>query len=69
MKNSGHKNTPMSTTTFLDKDENDKNVDQKLYRGMIDFLLYITSSRPDIMFSICFCTRYQSNLRNHTIKQ
>ena len=39
MKNSGNKNTLMSTTTFLDKDENGKNVDQKLYRGMIGSLL------------------------------
>ena len=43
----------MSTTTFLDKDENGKNVDQKLYRGMIGSLLYITSSRPDIIVSVC----------------
>ena len=48
MENSGHKNNPLSTTTFLYKDENSKNVDQKLYRGMIGSLLYITSSRPVI---------------------
>ena len=68
MKNSGHKNTPMSTTTFLDKDENGKNVDQKLYRGMIGSLLYITSSRPDIMFSVCLCARYQSNPKESHLK-
>ena len=68
MENSGHKNTPMSTTTFLDKDESGKNVDQKLYRGMIGSLLYITSSRPDIMFSVCLCARYQSNPKESHIK-
>ena len=71
MNNFGHKNTPMSTTTFLDKDENGKNIDQKLYRGMIGSLLYITSSRPDIMFSVCLCYVLDINqiLRNHILKQ
>ena len=30
---------------------------------MIDSLLYLTTSRPNIMFSVCLCTRYQSNLK------
>ena len=51
----------MSSTCRLDKDESVKSIDQKLYRGMIGLLLYLTASRPDIMFSICMCTRYQSN--------
>ena len=53
--------TPMSPTCKLDKDENGKSVDQKLYRGMIGSLLYLTASRPDIMFSVCMCARYQAN--------
>ena len=40
----------MDTTTWLDKDEQDKNVDIKLYKNMIGSLLYLTASRPDIMF-------------------
>ena len=52
--------TPMSPATKLDKDESGKSVDQKLYRGMIGSLLYLTASRPDIMFSVCLCARYQS---------
>ncbi|GAV77722.1 hypothetical protein CFOL_v3_21193 [Cephalotus follicularis] len=51
----------MSTTTKLDKDENGKEVDQKLYRSMIGSLLYLTASRPDIMFSVCLCARFQSS--------
>ncbi len=47
--------TPMSSTIKLEKDEKSKDVDQKLYRGMIGSLLYLTSSRPDIHFSICLC--------------
>ncbi|PKA48634.1 putative mitochondrial protein [Apostasia shenzhenica] len=36
-------------------------VDEKLYRGMIGSLLYLTASRPDIVFSVCMCVRFQSN--------
>ncbi|KAH9716551.1 hypothetical protein KPL71_021497 [Citrus sinensis] len=54
------KSTPMSTTIKLDKDEKGKEVDIKIYRGMIGSLLYLTASRPDIMFSVCLCARFQS---------
>ena len=40
MENSGSKRTPMGTTVSLDKDENGKSVDQKIYRWMIGSLLY-----------------------------
>ena len=52
--------TPMSTSIKLDKDENDKNMDKKLYQGMIDSLLYLIISTPDIIFSIFICTIFQS---------
>ena len=52
--------TPMATITKLDKDEQGRNVDIKLYRNMIGSLLYLTASRPDIMFSVCLCVRFQS---------
>lgn len=54
------KSTPMSTTTKLDKDEKGKEVDIKIYRGMFGSLLYLRASRPDIMFSVCLCARFQS---------
>ena len=53
----------MSTTCKLDMDKKDKKVDQKLYRGMIGSLLYLTASRPDIMYSTCICARFQSDPR------
>ena len=53
--------TSMNLTCKLDKYESGKSIDQKLYRGMIGSLLYLTASRPDIMFSIYMCARYQSN--------
>ena len=49
--------TPMSPITKLDKDEKGKDVNQKLYRGMIGSLLYLTASKPDIMFCVCLCAR------------
>lgn len=41
--------TPIAIVTQLDIDEPYSPVDGKLYRGMIDFLLYLTASRPDIL--------------------
>nr|KYP33754.1 Retrovirus-related Pol polyprotein from transposon TNT 1-94 [Cajanus cajan] len=61
MENAKSMATPMSTTCYLDKDEVGKSIDVKKYRGMIGSLLYLSASRPDIMFSVCFCARYQSN--------
>ena len=53
--------TPMATGTRLHADLNGLSVECKLYRGMIGSLLYLTASRPDIMFSTCVCARYQAN--------
>ena len=44
--------TPMSSSIKLDKDEKGKSIDPTMYRGMIAFLLYLTPSRPDIMYSV-----------------
>ena len=54
-------NTPMSATLSLYRDINGKSVDQKSYKGMIGSLLYLTTSRPDIMFSVCLCAHFQAN--------
>ncbi|KAJ9541999.1 hypothetical protein OSB04_028505 [Centaurea solstitialis] len=51
--------TPMAPPLSLDKDSKGKPVDVTLYRGMIGSLLYLTASRPDIMYSTCLCARYQ----------
>jgi hypothetical protein len=50
--------TPMSTITALDPDENGEAVDQREYRSMIDFLLYLTVTRSDIQFIVCLCARF-----------
>jgi hypothetical protein len=51
--------TPIATNGHLDLDEGGKPVDLKLYRFIIGSLLYLTASRPDIMFSVCMCARFQ----------
>ncbi|GJY96776.1 copia protein [Tanacetum coccineum] len=53
--------TPMSSDTKLTKDEECESVDSTKYRGMIGSLLYLTASRPDIMFSVCLCARFQED--------
>ncbi|GKC45950.1 putative ribonuclease H-like domain-containing protein, partial [Tanacetum coccineum] len=51
--------TPMETNKALTKDEDGKDVDIHLFRSMIGSLMYLTSSRPDITFSVCACLRFQ----------
>ncbi|GJS14179.1 putative ribonuclease H-like domain-containing protein [Tanacetum coccineum] len=55
--------TPMETQNPLLKDEDGEEVDVHLYRSMIGSLMYLTSSRPDIMFAVCAYERYQVNLK------
>ncbi|WJX18836.1 hypothetical protein P8452_08595 [Trifolium repens] len=55
--------TPMHPSSSLSKEEIGSKVDQKLYRGMISSLLYLTASRPDILYSVCLCARFQSDPR------
>ncbi|GJX57715.1 putative ribonuclease H-like domain-containing protein [Tanacetum coccineum] len=52
-------NTPMETNKALTKDEDGEDADIHLYRSMIGSLMYLTSSRPDIMFSVCACSIFQ----------
>ncbi|GJX06833.1 putative ribonuclease H-like domain-containing protein [Tanacetum coccineum] len=54
-------NTPMETQKPLLKVEDGEEVDVYLYRSMIGSLMYLTSSRPDIMFAVCAYARYQVN--------
>jgi hypothetical protein len=50
--------TLMGTNGSLDSDASGNMVDQTLYRSMIESLLYVTASRPDVMFSVCMCARF-----------
>ncbi|GJY43873.1 putative ribonuclease H-like domain-containing protein [Tanacetum coccineum] len=51
--------TPIETQKPLVKDEEASDVDAHLYRSMIGSLMYLTASRPDIMFAVCACSRFQ----------
>ncbi|GKE08778.1 retrovirus-related pol polyprotein from transposon TNT 1-94 [Tanacetum coccineum] len=53
--------TLMETQKPLHKDESGEEVYVHMYRSMIASLMYLTSSRPDIMFAVCACARYQVN--------
>ncbi|GJU12275.1 putative ribonuclease H-like domain-containing protein [Tanacetum coccineum] len=51
--------TPIEAHKSLGKDEEGEEVDVHLYRSMIGCLMYLTASRPDIMFAVCLCARFQ----------
>ncbi|GJU87709.1 putative ribonuclease H-like domain-containing protein [Tanacetum coccineum] len=51
--------TPIKTNKALLKDEEAEDVDVHLYRSMIRSLMYLTASRPDIMFAVYTCARFQ----------
>ncbi|GKA50411.1 putative ribonuclease H-like domain-containing protein [Tanacetum coccineum] len=53
--------TPMETHKPLLKDADGEYIDEHMYRSMIGSLMYLTSSRPDIMFFVCVCARFQVN--------
>ncbi|GKE24705.1 retrovirus-related pol polyprotein from transposon TNT 1-94 [Tanacetum coccineum] len=63
LKDSKPMKTPMSSDTKLTKDEECESVDSTKYRGMIGSLLYLTASRPDILFSVCLCAHFQEALK------
>ena len=50
----------MSSSTKLSRDVASVEVDPTLYRSMISSLLYLTMSRPDIVFSVGVCARFQT---------
>jgi hypothetical protein len=61
MKDAKPAKTPMGTDRHLDLNAGGKFVDQKVYRPMIGSLLYLCSSRLNIMLSVCICARFQFN--------
>nr|GEX43605.1 retrovirus-related Pol polyprotein from transposon TNT 1-94 [Tanacetum cinerariifolium] len=67
MKNCDTVLTPMVEQAKLKFDLVGKPVDHTDYRSMIGSLMYVTSSRPDIMFATCMCARYQANPNEHHV--
>ena len=60
--------TPMGTSGSLDSDASGNMVDQKMYQSMIGSLLYVIASRPDVIFSVCMCARFQASSRESHLK-
>nr|GFB00694.1 retrovirus-related Pol polyprotein from transposon TNT 1-94 [Tanacetum cinerariifolium] len=52
--------TLIATKPKLDADLSGNPVDQTDYRSKIGSLMYLMSSRPDIVQAVCYCARYQS---------
>ncbi|GKC95851.1 retrovirus-related pol polyprotein from transposon TNT 1-94 [Tanacetum coccineum] len=52
--------TPMVKKSKLDEDPEGKAVDPTHYRGMVGTFMYLTTSRPDLVYVVCMCARYQA---------
>nr|GEU83895.1 retrovirus-related Pol polyprotein from transposon TNT 1-94 [Tanacetum cinerariifolium] len=61
--------TPMEIKDKLDLDQNGPPVDAMKYRSMIGALLYLTSSRPNIVHTTCLCARYQAKPTEKHLKE
>nr|GFA82615.1 hypothetical protein [Tanacetum cinerariifolium] len=61
--------TPMEIKDKFDLDQNRTPVDATKYRSMIGALMYLTSSRPDIVHATCLCARYQAKLTEKHLKE
>ncbi|GJR32935.1 retrovirus-related pol polyprotein from transposon TNT 1-94 [Tanacetum coccineum] len=61
--------TPMATKPKLDADLSGEPIDQTDYRSKIGSLMYLTSSRPDIVQAVCYCARYQARPTEKHLKE
>ena len=64
MEDSASARTSSSTAAKLGACDSSVKVDVSSYRGMIGLLLYLTASRPDIMYVACFCAGFQAYPRD-----
>ncbi|GKE28587.1 hypothetical protein Tco_1443971 [Tanacetum coccineum] len=53
--------TPMVDQLKLDEDPLGTPVDQTQFYSMVGSLMYLTASRPDLVFAVCMCARYQAS--------
>ncbi|GKC72921.1 retrovirus-related pol polyprotein from transposon TNT 1-94 [Tanacetum coccineum] len=63
------KTSSMEIKDKLDLDKNGTLVDATKYRSMIGALMYLTSSRPDILHATCLCARYQAKPTEKHLKE
>nr|GEX52881.1 retrovirus-related Pol polyprotein from transposon TNT 1-94 [Tanacetum cinerariifolium] len=69
MESCNHTGTPMEIKDKLDLDHNGTLIDVTKYRSMIGALMYLTSSRPDIVHATCLCARYQAKPTEKHLKE
>nr|GFA33150.1 retrovirus-related Pol polyprotein from transposon TNT 1-94 [Tanacetum cinerariifolium] len=69
MESNDHTGTPMEIKDKLDLDQNGTPIDATKYRSMIGALMYLTSSRPDIVHATCLCARYQAKPTEKHLKE
>nr|GEZ11451.1 retrovirus-related Pol polyprotein from transposon TNT 1-94 [Tanacetum cinerariifolium] len=72
MESSDSVDTPMVDKTKLGEDLQGTLVDSTRYHDMISFLMYLTSSRPDLVYAVCMCSRYKARPTEkhlHAVKQ
>ncbi|GJY13289.1 retrovirus-related pol polyprotein from transposon TNT 1-94 [Tanacetum coccineum] len=61
--------TPLATKPKLDVDLSGEPVDQSDYHSKIGSLMYLTSSRPDLVQAVCYCARYQARPTQKHLKE
>ncbi|GKD12091.1 hypothetical protein Tco_1196498 [Tanacetum coccineum] len=61
--------TPLATKPKLDVDLSEEPVDQSDYRSKTESLMYLTSSRPDLVQAVCYCARYQARPTQKHLKE
>nr|GFC03277.1 uncharacterized mitochondrial protein AtMg00810-like [Tanacetum cinerariifolium] len=69
MESCDHTGTPMEIKDKLDLDQNGTPIDATKYRSMIGALMYLTSSRPDIVHATCLYARYQAKPTEKHLKE
>ncbi|GJR02600.1 retrovirus-related pol polyprotein from transposon TNT 1-94 [Tanacetum coccineum] len=60
--------TPMVDRLKLDEDPLGTPVDQTRFRILVGSLMYLTANRPDLVFAVCMCARYQTSPTKSTLK-
>nr|GEY14465.1 retrovirus-related Pol polyprotein from transposon TNT 1-94 [Tanacetum cinerariifolium] len=69
MESCDHTGTPMEIKDKLDLDQNGTPIDATKYHSMIGTLMYLTSSRSDIVHATCLCARYQAKPTEKHLKE
>ncbi|GKC26601.1 hypothetical protein Tco_1033895, partial [Tanacetum coccineum] len=61
--------TPMATSPKLNADLSGTSVDKTKYQSIIGSLMYLTTSRPDLVHAICYCACYQARPTEKCLKE